>query len=270
MSETSAVNDETCGHCGRPFATAPRGTAADGTVLCHTGTIPPGDDPPDCFRLCTVYQHATDGSCCPDGNISPWRPSLPADFDGCGRGCRMAGVHTLKWGECDHAEQPPRPEPEFGYWATRVASDGGPSPGLARIPLLAVLPWAESLSVDQRHEMLEAAATAEDPAATIEEWRTAALGGPDAEQVDLRFSPKEMRDLRRIAREQDTTVDELIRTWLHERLQPARPSPNTPGAMLSINMGTAPADPPPGINAGVARAMYEHGRRQGRHEAGGR
>lgn len=152
--------------------------------------------------------------------------------------------------------------------------DGGRSemtstmPELARIPLLAVLPWAARLTVDQRHEMLEAAATAEDPAATIEEWRTAALGGPDAEQVDLRFSPKEMRDLRRIAREQDTTVDELIRAWLLERIQPKLPtSINTPGA-ITINMGPPPTDPPPGINMGMARAMYERGRQQGRYEAG--
>lgn len=208
------MNDETCGHCGQP---ANGYGTVNGVRLCHTGTIPPGNDPPDCYRLCTVYQHATDGSCCPGGNISPWRPSLPADFDGCGRGCRMAGVHTLKWGECDHAERPPRPEPEFGYWATRVASDGGPSLGLARIPLLAVLPWAARLTVDQRHEMLEAAAAAEDPAAVIRKW---------------------------------------------QRRANAR-------APIQINVQPAP-EPSPGYGLGHLRDAYERGRRQGRHEAGGR
>ena len=58
------MNDETCGHCGRPITTAARGWAADGTVLCHTGTVPPDDDPPDCYRLVLIYRHAADGSCC--------------------------------------------------------------------------------------------------------------------------------------------------------------------------------------------------------------
>jgi hypothetical protein len=63
---------ETCGHCGQPFPSASRGIAADGTVLCHTGTVPPSDEPQDCHRQVTVYHHATDGLCCrPD-----WRPTI--------------------------------------------------------------------------------------------------------------------------------------------------------------------------------------------------
>lgn len=58
------MTDDTCGHCRRPIVTASRGWAADGTVLCHTGTLPPDADPPDCYRLATIYGHATDGSCC--------------------------------------------------------------------------------------------------------------------------------------------------------------------------------------------------------------
>lgn len=191
-----------------------------------------------------------------------------ADFDGCSRQCRKRGEHTRKWGECEYAAEPPRPDPEFGYWTTVMMDDGYPSITQATIPLLAVLPWAESLTVDQRHQMLEEAATADDPAAVIEEWRTTALGCHDAEQIDLLFTRDEMGDLRRIAREQDTTVDELIRTWLLDRLQPEPLGLNTPGAPISVNMGTVAAGPPPGVSMSVARAMYEHGLRQGRYEAG--
>lgn len=93
------------------------------------------------------------------------------DFDGCSRDCRTAGAHTLEWGDCEHAVEPPRPDPEFGYWTTVVMEDGSPSITQATIPLLAVLPWAANLTVDQRHEMLEEAATADDPAAVIKRWK---------------------------------------------------------------------------------------------------
>lgn len=53
-----------CGHCGQP----PRGYGfADGVALCHTGTLPAEAEPPDCFRLVTVFDHAADGSCCRGG-----------------------------------------------------------------------------------------------------------------------------------------------------------------------------------------------------------
>ena len=58
------MTDVTCGHCGRPIMTAARGWAADGTALCHTGTIPPDSEPPDCYRLVTVHGHDADGACC--------------------------------------------------------------------------------------------------------------------------------------------------------------------------------------------------------------
>lgn len=50
-----------CGHCGKPAAGY--GIAAD-TRLCHTGTIPAGREPADCYRLVTVYGHTADGTCC--------------------------------------------------------------------------------------------------------------------------------------------------------------------------------------------------------------
>lgn len=42
-----------CAHCGRGL----RGFAvlADGSPVCHTGTVPPQDEPQDCYRLVTVY-----------------------------------------------------------------------------------------------------------------------------------------------------------------------------------------------------------------------
>jgi hypothetical protein len=54
----------TCGHCHREITTASRGWAADGTVLCHTGTLPPDGEPMDCYRLVLLHQHAADGTCC--------------------------------------------------------------------------------------------------------------------------------------------------------------------------------------------------------------
>lgn len=58
------MTEATCGHCGRPITQASRGWAADGTVLCHTGTIPADVEPQDCYRLVTIYRHLTDGTCC--------------------------------------------------------------------------------------------------------------------------------------------------------------------------------------------------------------
>lgn len=93
------------------------------------------------------------------------------DFDGCSRQCRKRGEHTLKWGQCERAVEPPRPDPEFGYWTTRMMEDGYPSIVQATIPLLAVLPWASRLTGDQRHEMLEEAADADDPGDVIARWK---------------------------------------------------------------------------------------------------
>jgi len=93
------------------------------------------------------------------------------DFDGCSRLCRKRGKHTLVWGECEHGVEPPRPDPEFGYWTTVTMEDGHPSVTQATIPLLAVIPWARNLTVDQRHEMLKEAAVAEDPATVIARWK---------------------------------------------------------------------------------------------------
>lgn len=58
------TDEAICGHCHRPITQASRGIAADGTVLCHTGTLPPDAEPADCYRLVTQRGHAVDGSCC--------------------------------------------------------------------------------------------------------------------------------------------------------------------------------------------------------------
>jgi len=160
-----------CGHCDRPITQASRGIAADGTVLCHTGTLPPGNEPQDCYRLVTQYSHAADGSCCRDQPKPPWKSfaDTPDDFAGCSRsGCRRTGVHSLKYGECEYGQ---RPSPEFGFWRTFTAEDGYPSIGMASIPLLAVLPWAKNLTVGEQDRMLEATADSHDPAEMVERWR---------------------------------------------------------------------------------------------------
>lgn len=123
-------------------------------------------------------------------------PDTPDDFDGCSRLCRKRGAHTLKWGDCEHAVEPPRPEPEFGYWTTVMMDDGYPSIAQVAIPLLAVLPWAKNLTVDQRHEMLDETAHADDPAAVIARWKRRAdarapvqINMPPMREPDPGFGP---------------------------------------------------------------------------------
>jgi hypothetical protein len=123
------------------------------------------------------------------------------DFDGCSRLCRKRGAHTLKWGDCDLAVEPPRREPEFGFWRTFDAGDGCMSITMATIPLLAVLPWAANLTVDQRHEMLEETATAEDPAAVIKKWKRRAdarapiqINMLPAREPDPGYGPMHLRE----------------------------------------------------------------------------
>ncbi|MDX2528012.1 coiled-coil domain-containing protein [Streptomyces europaeiscabiei] len=53
-------------------------------------------------------------------------PQTAADFDGCNRKCRLAGAHTLVWGECEHAVQP---EPTVSLSRVYTDADGFPSVG---------------------------------------------------------------------------------------------------------------------------------------------
>jgi hypothetical protein len=108
---------ETCGHCGRPITTAARGWAADGTMLCHTGIIPPIAQPMDCYILVTRDGHSATGECC----------RTPA----------------LDW----HG---------------------------TAVPVLALLPWAASLTIEQRRQMLDEAAGAQDPASVVKRWKLTA------------------------------------------------------------------------------------------------
>ena len=85
------TGDEACGHCGRPITSASRGIAADGTVLCHTGTMPPIAQPMDCYRLVTIQGHQPNGECCrtpavqwataeiPVLALLPWSASLTTE-----------------------------------------------------------------------------------------------------------------------------------------------------------------------------------------------
>lgn len=141
------------------------------------------------------------------------------DFDGCMRECRIRGKHTLKWGSCEHGV---RPAPRLGFFRTKIGADGELIGYESEFPVVALLPWAAVLSVDEQHRMLEEAADSEDPAVVIERW-------------------KRVADSRRAL-----------------QIAPARP----------VITGA----PPPtgqGFGPGVALAAYEHGRRQGRYEAGG-
>lgn len=96
-----------------------------------------------------------------------WYEDLPAEFEECSYDCGRPRKHTLRWPGCSQAA---RPEPTLGFWHTFTASDGDPAIGRAEIPLDALLPWVAYLTVDQRWEMLEEAADAEDPAACIQRW----------------------------------------------------------------------------------------------------
>lgn len=97
-------------------------------------------------------------------------------------GTPVAATTFIPFGE-------PRPEPEFGFWTTRMMEDGQPSIVHASIPLHAVLPWAGSLTVDQRHEMLEEAADAENPAAAIRKWqKRASMRAPI--QINVQPAPE--------------------------------------------------------------------------------
>ena len=157
------MNEESCGHCGRPITTAARGWAADGTVLCHTGVIPAiAPHKMDCYVLVTRDGHPTTGECC--------------------------RTPTFEW------------------------QDGA-------IPMLALLPWAASLTMGQRRQMLDEAATSQDPWHVIERWERVAKAA-----------------------------------W-----------------PLKLNIVSGPpGGQAPGYGAGYLSAAYERGRRQGRHEAGGR
>jgi hypothetical protein len=58
-----------------------------------------------------------------------------ADFDGCARPCRTAGMHALVWGDCAHAPESARPEPRVTIGGVYTAADGYPSIGLESIPV---------------------------------------------------------------------------------------------------------------------------------------
>jgi hypothetical protein len=95
------------------------------------------------------------------------------DYDGCNRRCRLAGAHTLAWGECEHA---PQPEPTVSLSCVYTDTDGHPSigfdtytvPELARLiepvlgdPLKAA---AAARRIVHRHDGLPAAVPVPPPA----------------------------------------------------------------------------------------------------------
>lgn len=46
--------DELCAHCAKPLGDSRFGIYF-GAKVCHTGTVPPTDEPADCYRLLSVY-----------------------------------------------------------------------------------------------------------------------------------------------------------------------------------------------------------------------
>lgn len=58
-----ATRDVVCAHCHGLIPGPSRGGVGDNSY-CHTGTLPPDDDPVDCYRLVTVYGHDPLGACC--------------------------------------------------------------------------------------------------------------------------------------------------------------------------------------------------------------
>ncbi|MFM9629407.1 hypothetical protein ACKI10_17490 [Streptomyces galilaeus] len=99
--------------------------------------------------------------------------NLTADYDGCNRRCRLAGAHTLAWGECEHA---PQSEPTVSLSCVYTDTDGHPSigfdtytvPELARLiepvlgdPLKAA---AAARRIVHRHDDLPAAVPVPPPA----------------------------------------------------------------------------------------------------------
>lgn len=57
------------------------------------------------------------------------------DFDGCGRACRFAGVHTFVWGDCEHAPEPDAQVAQVYLLRSRTASDGLPSLWFESVPV---------------------------------------------------------------------------------------------------------------------------------------
>jgi hypothetical protein len=231
------VNEVKCGHCGREMPPHQR-AYANGIDLCHTGTMPPDAYPPDCYRLVLIYRHAANGSCCPELAAASGLAQRMAD---------KAGHAALLRAAAEILEVRNLPGDACLQTTLLCAADA--------------FPWKYGVMPPDVDDVMTGLVRTADE--IVQQ-------GDDAEKVDFQFSRDEMRDLRRIANEQNMTVDEMIRTWLLERLQPKLPSMNTPGT-ATINMMSAPTGPPSGgVNpAALAAAYYTQGLRQGRYGAGG-
>lgn len=140
-----------------------------------------------------------------------------ADFDGCNRRCRLAGAHTLAWGECEHA---PKPEPTVSLSRVYTDTDGYPSigfdaytvPELARLiepalgdPLKAA---AAARRIVHRHDELPAAVPVPPPA------DRAALRAAVTAAVDRAFDA--WKQGLGTTRPQDAIVDEVMAAVLPE------------------------------------------------------
>lgn len=51
-TQSTETDGELCAHCKKPR----RGNGVvQGVSVCHTGSVPPWREPPDCYRLVTIY-----------------------------------------------------------------------------------------------------------------------------------------------------------------------------------------------------------------------
>lgn len=135
---------------------------------------------------------------------------VPEDFLGCTRPCWGQELkHTYAWGSCEKAAEPPRKDPEIGWWRTFPNPDGY-SFGIATIPFLVIFLWAKYLPMDERHQMIEELADSEDPEKTLKEWKATALTWADPMALDVLTRDHDHSDYAEAPRPQD--ADEMLTT----------------------------------------------------------
>lgn len=112
-------------------------------------------------------------------------PDVPDGFQGCARPCWNGELkHTYAWGSCEKASEPPRKDPEIGWWRSFPNPDGY-SFGIATIPFPVVFPWARYLPMDERHQMMEELADAAEPERVLKAWRVTAMTWADPMALDV-------------------------------------------------------------------------------------
>jgi excisionase family DNA binding protein len=166
---------------------------------------------------------------------------VPDDFAGCARPCWGRELnHTYAWGSCEKASEPPREDPVIGYWRVFDAVDGHDSIAMARIPFRVVFPWARNLPLDERYQMMDELAEAEDAEKALKAWQATAETWADPMALDVLTRERDPQDYVDAPRPQD----EMITTGqIAEILGVTRPT-----AVRILDTGKIPS-----IQANVAR-----------------